>query len=930
MQRKKRATQHYEAGHAFHAWCWRLLLPAVYLAVACLVQRAYAEPDSSSAGAASQTNPINPSSNPDSLTVVGETLFFTADDGIHGRELWMSSIEGRCTIAADVWPGPKGSNPRQLMNAQENLYFLADDPEHGAGVWGYDSARGTARRIENSPADESKTTPLGFAENGVGEGWAFLFTENSPGKFNLCAIKAGEFTSRTLAELAFRKDRPLPKGIGFVNGRFLLQDLFSLLESRGSPETTVRISSVSMASTGTRACILDGRGLFVARANNGEGELWVTDGTPDGTKLLRDIRPGLLSSKIAGLFRQGDAVYFQADDGESGLELWRTDGTTEETGLLADINPGQNSSDPHYFCSVGAWLYFIADDGVNGSELWRTDGARERTRMVKDLYPGAQGSGAWSLAGFQERLYFCANNPEYGEEIWTSDGTDEGTYILKDIVAGTGNSGPDNLTAFKQNIFFTCDDGIHGEELWMSDGTPDGTRLAADIALPIMNPSSSPRRLTAVGNTLFFTACDAEHGRELWTSDGTDSGTVLVRDIAEGPTDSDPDQLVVTMHRLFFTAEEPAAGRELWTSDGTDTGTVLVSDIRKGPQGCQPQHIVPYGQGILFTADDGIHGRELWRSDGTSQGTFLVHDFVPGPEGGQVTDLFTFGEEAFMYVGQLDTGVSLWRVSPSDLRVEKVLDEQNMCGDLHKLLAAGPSIMTTAQDAGSRAIVQEMPLLAAIFPPPRAADPASRRITAPVRFGEDTYFVVHTPDRGAELWKTDGTYRGTGIVLDAFPGPASSSPDFLVVVGDTLYFIAEHPELGRVLWRTQGNEKSTRVVLCTSGADAYPPISPVHIIPFRDRLLTLSPRPSRGEAGQLMLGRLSCWPDNNVFSIIDVGKPAVFRVHPEIVTAGERAFFPADDGVHGEELWMVDVSTGTLSLVKDISIAAGSTRETSR
>lgn len=577
MHRKRISIQEFTAERVRPSRRLWLLL----LVVVCLAAKIYAEPDVTKAGSAGQRNQINPSSTPACLTVVGDTLFFTADDGIHGPELWMSDKDGRCSLAADIWPGPKGSNPRQLTNAQGNLYFLADDPEQGARFWGFDAMEGKARKIKDDYADEWKTDRLGFADHGVGEGSAFLFAENPRGRRDLRVIASGEFTSTTLAELRFREDNPTPRGIGFVNGAFLFQHVSSLFRSRGSAETTREIASVGFASSGAPGCVLDDTALFVGRMSDGEdeGELWATDGTPEGTRLLRDIRPGQLSSKIAGLFRHGDAVYFQADDGESGLELWKADGTPKGTCLLADINPGQNSSDPHYFCSVGARLYFISDDGIHGSEIWRTDGTRERTRMVKDLYPGPQGSGAWSLLNFQGRLYFCANHPEYGEEVWASDGTDEGTRLLKDIVPGSSNSGPNSLTAFKQRLFFTCDDGAHGEELWMSDGTSDGTRLAADIALPRMNPSSNPRRLTAVGNRLFLTASDSEHGRELWTSDGTDTGTVLVRDIAEGLMDSNPDALVATTDRLFFTAEEPATGRELWVSDGIVSGDRVIAAL---------------------------------------------------------------------------------------------------------------------------------------------------------------------------------------------------------------------------------------------------------------------------------------------------------------------------------------------------------------
>ena len=45
-------------------------------------------------------------SGPSSLTGVGGTLFFTADDGIHGRELWKSDgTRAGTVLVKDIHPG---------------------------------------------------------------------------------------------------------------------------------------------------------------------------------------------------------------------------------------------------------------------------------------------------------------------------------------------------------------------------------------------------------------------------------------------------------------------------------------------------------------------------------------------------------------------------------------------------------------------------------------------------------------------------------------------------------------------------------------------------------------------------------------------------------------------------------------------------------
>jgi ELWxxDGT repeat protein len=92
----------------------------------------------------------------------------------------------------------------------------------------------------------------------------------------------------------------------------------------------------------------------------------------------------------------GAILYFRASDDVTGAELWRSDGTADGTFMLKDINPtgtagNPGSSNADYFIHVGGRTYFGADDGVHGYELWTTDGTAAGTVMVKDLNPTGDG-----------------------------------------------------------------------------------------------------------------------------------------------------------------------------------------------------------------------------------------------------------------------------------------------------------------------------------------------------------------------------------------------------------------------------------------------------------------------------------------------------------------------------------------------------------
>lgn len=96
----------------------------------------------------------------------------------------------------------------------------------------------------------------------------------------------------------------------------------------------------------------------------------------------------------------GGYVYFPADDGYHGRELWRTDGTLEGTTIVRDINPGRPDAAlyiPDFMLTkAGESLFFRASDGVSDTELWTSDGTEEGTRMVRDVAPGSAVSAVCS------------------------------------------------------------------------------------------------------------------------------------------------------------------------------------------------------------------------------------------------------------------------------------------------------------------------------------------------------------------------------------------------------------------------------------------------------------------------------------------------------------------------------------------------------
>jgi ELWxxDGT repeat protein len=199
---------------------------------------------------------------------------------------------------------------------------------------------------------------------------------------------------------------------------------------------------------------------------------------------VKDIRPGSYSSTPAHLANLNGTLFFAADDGILGHELWKSDGTAEGTVLVKDIRPGGNS-EPADLTNVNGTLFFMANDGILGHELWKSDGTAEGTVLVKNINPGSGSSiphtFSTSLTNVNGTLFFGASEGVFGRELWRSDGAEAGTVLVKDINSGTESSiHPHFLPLMNVNgtLFVSANNGTLGEELWALNVSPEAPALS--------------------------------------------------------------------------------------------------------------------------------------------------------------------------------------------------------------------------------------------------------------------------------------------------------------------------------------------------------------------------------------------------------------------------------------------------------------------
>jgi len=381
------------------------------------------------------------------FAALGDRLLFSAETEDTGREMWVTDGTPTGTqLLLNISEGATSSGPEALGVVGDRLVFEASTRDLGRELWVTDGTTAGTQLLRDINPGPGSISIESYSENPYTPDGQLVFFANGdsgPGVDVWVTDGTTAGTQKLLdADIYFAQAIATDQKV-FFTGAASTGETGFLGVTDGTVAGTQRLASIHFQLVDrppnffvTVPAILDDQALFRSGPDTeGGSELWISDGTVAGTRLLRDLNP-TGSSFPFQFFATEDLVFFCANENE----LWVTDGTTAGTRRLMEgtsleeFQEATGGNIPFYdtipgnFTAINGKVYFQGFDTENGAELWVTDGTAEGTSLVADFEPGIRSSFPYGLSVVNNQLMFTT-----GADVWVLDPNQE-----EPILSGAG------------------------------------------------------------------------------------------------------------------------------------------------------------------------------------------------------------------------------------------------------------------------------------------------------------------------------------------------------------------------------------------------------------------------------------------------------------------------------------------------------------
>lgn len=752
----------------------------------------------------------------DNLMAVGHRVVFAADNG-RGESLWVSDGTQAGTQRVVPESATREFRPTRIQVVGDCVWFVADDGKTGQEPWRYCAADNQLALMGDLVPGAGSSSPGGF----LALGDQVLF-----------ATTVGLFTSSATASEVMPfvvPDAPNLLIPQHTFGTVFREQLYfggltpdhgrEIWVTDGTPAGTSLLADLMPGPESSQPsnAVVQGDVLYFAASTPEAGHALRRLGGRDGDiELVSDAQTS--GGRIYTLQTDGERLVMMVVTGEGTRHLWQSDGTFEGTAELQFPDEVEFSKFSLGPVRVGERSVLVLETLQQGFELWALgENGDLNLSLVRDIWPGRQ----WgALGGFHtvgDALVFVGNAPDTGREFWQTRGTPQSTMVRFNLAQDNNADssyfvGPD---AGAETMLFGPGMGVGDRAVWLTDATPAGTRSVQNFAAATFADGDVfPPRVGFAAPTdsgpVFSALNAAEASSSHWVArDGQvmqigSAGMGVPKRVGDrwigiglfdgvysttGQKGSfekifDPSITVagdiygfleVTDDRAWFFAETPDNRVALWSTDGTRAGARRVPDVS--------MNTTPFLHRFVGALDNAVYyvargpGVTLWQAD--SSGAKPVQNLAGswGQFGALASETLRLADRLVFLLWR-DDGV--------------------------------PELWTT--DGSAAGTVQ---LVAAAYDERRVGGSFEQ-------LGEFIYFKVWDSERGNALWRTDGTPAGTEFFVDVAPGFDDYALGDMAVHNNALYFVATNADSGDEIWRTDGQRVEQVTELLPGSLSAAP------------------------------------------------------------------------------------------------------------